>query len=311
MTLFSGLANFVGNPAGVIGNSDRASREILRALALPGGEYLIEGLDGESPAILEELFGPWMIQTTDPTRVTRIRCCFGKGFRKTEEIDWSRYMGVEFTPNQILFAGFGWLARIPRDRKTTTDLCLSREISGRNLEDAWENFLRALVACRLIEKNGVLIHGCSVVLRKGAVLFPGISGAGKSTLARMFQKAGLPVLSDDCNAILPAPDGGFLLKGLPFGGDFRPRIAPVDAFPLDAVLIPEKSSIDRIEAVSTARVAGQLIRCAPFVNGDPYIGDRLPDTIEAVLATVRTGRFFFSLSGACVSELESFQHRPE
>ena len=143
-------------------------------------------------------------------------------------------------------------------------------MGGRNLEDLWENLLRAVEAFRLAERGGVLIHGCAVASKGGVVLCPGVSGAGKSTFAAMFRAAGRSVFSDDCVALFPDSEGDFLLQGLPFGGDFRPRMSSCPPVALSAVLVLEKASCDCIKPLSPAWAAAVLIRCAPFVNGDPY-----------------------------------------
>ena len=61
--------------------------------------------------------------------------------------------------------------------------------------------LGAALACALVQRNILPLHGCSIVSGKKAILFLGKSGSGKSTLAARFQQLGYPILSDDVCAV--------------------------------------------------------------------------------------------------------------
>jgi hypothetical protein len=82
----------------------------------------------------------------------------------------------------------------------------------------FENFFRLLVAYRLNEIGGALLHSAAVVRDSRAYLFLGRSGAGKSTISKINQDAGLDVLSDDMNALV-VENGRTLVEKLPFAGD--------------------------------------------------------------------------------------------
>jgi len=299
-----GLGNFVHDIEATVGNASGTLGELRLTLSLPGGNLLLEGLDDNSATTIGRAFRHWLSADGDNDQDSRIVCRQGKGFRESSEIDWKHFMGVEYFEDELLFSGFGWLARVPRNSPKAVELWISPQINGRNLEDLWENVLRAVTACRLAEEEAVLIHACAVVLKGRAVVIPGISGAGKSTLAGMFRAAGRTVLSDDCVAVFPDERGGYLVRGLPFGGNCRPRPSPMPAYAPVAVFLPQKSSFDRVEMISPGRAAAALICCAPFVNGDPYLADRLSETVGKILTPLANGRLFFSLSGRCVPMLD-------
>jgi len=61
--------------------------------------------------------------------------------------------------------------------------------------------LGAALACALVQRNILPLHGCGIVSGEKAFLFLGESGSGKSTLAAKFQELGYSVLSDDICAV--------------------------------------------------------------------------------------------------------------
>ncbi|MCU0788543.1 MAG: hypothetical protein MUC91_10205, partial [Verrucomicrobia bacterium] len=85
-----------------------------------------------------------------------------------------------------------------------------------------ENFLRILLAHRVLGFGGMLLHSAGLVVGGRALLFVGRSNAGKTTLSRKADAAGARVLSDDINLVLPAADG-YAVHSVPFTGEFRRR----------------------------------------------------------------------------------------
>jgi energy-coupling factor transporter ATP-binding protein EcfA2 len=61
--------------------------------------------------------------------------------------------------------------------------------------------LGAALACALVQRNFLPLHGCGIVSKGKAILLLGNSGSGKSTLAARFQQLGYPILSDDICAV--------------------------------------------------------------------------------------------------------------
>lgn len=72
------------------------------------------------------------------------------------------------------------------------------------------------VAGILLAQQGLLLHGCGVVVRGQGLIFSGPSGAGKSTMASLWHNAkrGL-VVHDDCCGIRPV-EGGYSMHGVPW-----------------------------------------------------------------------------------------------
>jgi len=119
----------------------------------------------------------------------------------------------------------------------------------------FENFFRNLVAYRLLELGGVLLHSAGVVGHGDqAWLFVGQSGAGKSTIALLCSQQGFPILSDDMNALLPTGDGVFVEK-VPFAGTFRSDSSCGKRYPLGLICRIEKDEKNSIAPINKGDLA--------------------------------------------------------
>ena len=96
-----------------------------------------------------------------------------------------------------------------------------------------ENYLRGLGPVFLLDKQGLQVHGSSVVRNGRAYVFIGPSGAGKTTIALM--STAYTVLGDD-QCALSLDDRGAMVRSLPRGG-VRPDMPTSDGeAPLARVL---------------------------------------------------------------------------
>lgn len=82
----------------------------------------------------------------------------------------------------------------------------------------WNLLFGGVTGALLIQRGVLALHGSSVEIPGGAVLFCGASGAGKSTLAGLLLRQGFRVLDDNIAALYPG-DGGFRVQ--PGLGHFR------------------------------------------------------------------------------------------
>lgn len=149
-----------------------------------------------------------------------------------------------------------------------------------------ENFLRILVAYRVLDQVGVLLHSVGVLHEGRAYLFSGRSNAGKTTLARKAAAAGARVLSDDINLVIPE-DGTYRAHKVPFTGEFgrqAENLSGAGSFPLGGLALLEKAPILTAAPVTSAEaVAGLLVGC-PFVNDDPEEFLALMDVLIRLVA---------------------------
>lgn len=116
-----------------------------------------------------------------------------------------------------------------------------------------------LVANRLAEDQGILVHACGIREGDAGFLFIGDSGAGKSTTARLWDERGAEVLSDE-RVIVRREGGGFRIYGSPWHSSAR--AASASFAPLRAVFILRHGAGNSLRAMSRIEVVTRVIRCA-------------------------------------------------
>jgi hypothetical protein len=250
------------------------------AIALPGGPYRITGLDEFQLRSVESHLGE-LCRGESAAMEIRV-------FRASPE--WFRHVNFEGR-----VAGLGFLGRLEFAPKAVASLWLH---NGERLveEGILENFLRFVLAYRVLQAGGILLHSAAVVKHGFANLFFGRSGAGKSTISRMGLKLGLDVLSDDMNAIMPGGDGYFAEK-LPFAGDLGQTATPKGRYPLHGIYRLVQSPDNQVEALSPAVAVAALVACAPFVNADPHRAAQLAGNLERLVSQVLVRQLRFNTDG--------------
>ncbi|HEX3128354.1 MAG TPA: hypothetical protein VH394_13575, partial [Thermoanaerobaculia bacterium] len=168
---------------------------------------------------------------------------------------------------------------------------------GDRFPGIFENFCRILVAYRLHELGGAIIHGAGLIIDGEGFLFAGRSGAGKSTVSRMAQERGITVLSDDLNALLPQEDT-VLLAGLPFTGDLGGGDGSISAeVPLRGLYRLVQDPGDSLRPLGKAEAVATLLACSPFLNADPHRRGGLFTTLLGLAERMRAYELRFSLRG--------------
>ena len=160
-------------------------------------------------------------------------------------------------------------------------------------DSIFENFLRLLVAYRLLDGNGVLVHSAAIVIAGGAYLFYGISGAGKSTLSEMAAKAGFEVISDDLNAVQFCGRRAQVRK-LPFTGTFAESTCSQEIYPLRGIFRLEKARLNSTRQPGMAVSLASLLSCTPFVNASTAVLDQLQNRLLQLYDHVEPGILSFS-----------------
>jgi hypothetical protein len=199
---------------------------------------------------------------------------------------WEYGLDCDHALRAVCLAGLGIMGRLDW-RPALGGILWTPEDGGALFPGIFENFLRVLVAYRLLELGGVILHSAGVVRGGGAYLFLGRSGAGKSTVARLSLDRGAEVLSDDLNALLPAAAGraaaGSQVHKLPFTGDLGGRRAARPPVPLAALVRLEKHTRDECRPLSRAEALACMLTCSPFVNADPHRRGHLETVLLALL----------------------------
>ena len=216
-------------------------------------------------------------------------------FRVFSTVGWQTAFDLERAGDTVLVAGRRLLGRIEFGdcgQRTSAALWTSADGNDAEWHGLAENFLRVLVAHRVLGQGGVLLHSAAVVHGDGAFVFFGHSGAGKSTLCALSANRGLQVLSDELNALVPSGDG-FRVERLPFAGDFGRSGGARESFPIAGLHALAQGLPHAILPLGRARAVGALSACAPFVNDDPQGGPRLLENLEHLTraTTVSTLRF--------------------
>jgi hypothetical protein len=269
-------------------------------LDLVGGPYLFTGLSAVQEERARHRFGAFCRDDSVvlPGAVeTRFFRAAEGDFHEIDTRGWEYGLDLDFGLGAVRIAGLRLMARLDW-RPTLTAAVWTPDPGGDAFAGIFENVFRALVAYRLHEQGGAVLHGAAVVRDGRAYLFLGRSGAGKTTVSRLGLARGLTVLSDDLNALLPNSPGPEVVK-LPFTGDFGDSGAPATPVPLRALCRLEKSTEEGLTPLSRAEAVGCLLACSPFLNTDPYRRETVIATLSALLPkSLPAYALRFSLSGA-------------
>jgi hypothetical protein len=262
------------------------------SLELAGSGYAFSGLKPSQVELLGGRFGPWVREGDGPAVETLVFRADPRDFREPER---GRPYSFDFDygPHSVRLAGLRFVARL--DWAPTLRGALWTSEGEAPFRGILENYFRVLLAYRLLEAGGALVHSAAVRDESGARLAFGPSGAGKSTFARLAREAGAAVLSDDLNPLCRG-EGGTVLEALPFYGDLEPDPAP-RAIPLAAVCRLRKSETDSLRALDLAECLASLIASCSFVSRDPYRVDRLLRNLEALVRPASTYELGFSRAG--------------
>lgn len=250
--------------------------EEMVELDFVGGPYRFENLSSAQAADLRERFGPLCRRPQGEALVTRL-------FRLEEnELLRPDLTGTDYTfdrapaPEHVALSGWDFLARI--ELNGMKGGLFTPENGGLAFLCLFENYFRVVVAYRLLELGGVLLHSSAAVLEGRAHLFLGASGAGKTTAARMSRDRGLNVLSDDINALCPQGDE-VVVEKLPFAGEMAQEPTGRQSWPLGSLHRLRKGGNSR-EPLRGSQTLALLLSCSPFVNADPWRHERLVAVLE-------------------------------
>ncbi|HWM94010.1 MAG TPA: hypothetical protein VN493_24845 [Thermoanaerobaculia bacterium] len=265
-------------------------------LDLPGGPYRFSGLSAEQEREALGRFGELRLDPVSSAVDTELFRASPSDFREIDTRGWNYDLDLDAGPSSLRIAGLHLVGRLDW-RPALAGALWTSDAGTDRFAGIFENFCRVLVAYRLHDMGGAVIHGSAVVDGGEALLFAGRSGAGKTTVCRLGLEQGRTVLSDDLNALLPANGKRVALAGLPFTGDLESGGGAGAVYPLRALLRLEKDTEDSLRPLSRAEAAACLLACAPFVNADPYRRASLLANVLALVGEVPAFALRFSLSG--------------
>lgn len=267
-------------------------REVV--LDLPGGPYRFFGLNSDQEAGVLGRFGSLRTASSPAVEASLFRAS-PSDFLEIDVRGWEYGLDLDAGPDSLRIAGLDLLGRLDW-RPGITGALWTPVGGGDRFPGIFENFCRILVAYRLHELGGAVIHGAGLVWHGEGFLFAGRSGAGKTTVSRMALERGLTVLSDDLNALLP-PDEHYRVRlaGLPFTGDLGRGDGSV--VPVRGLYRLEQDTEDSLRSLSRAEAVAILLACSPFLNADSHRRGELFSTLLALAERLPAFALRFSLRG--------------
>lgn len=256
---------------------------------LAGERYAVEGLSETQAASLAARYGARV--TSDAGSAAATFVVFRaplSDFRAIDTRGWEYSLDLDWSETAVAMAGMRLMAR--------ADFVTSRAGLWTSVDDEaefWgvlENVLRPVLAARLLAAGGLLVHSAAI----NGWVFASASGGGKSTISRMALSAGLPVLSDDLNALVRTA-GGFSILPLPFTGDLEETHLSVTPQRLAAIIGLEKAESDQTRNMTLADAVSLLVRCAPYVNQDPHRTALLVDRAAEIASASKRAVLAFRL----------------
>ena len=261
-----------------------------RLLDLPGGPFLVTGLSPSQAELMDREYSSVIAATlssSDCLHETAVLRAGPDFFREFDIEGWEYTLDLDSAPDHLRLAALQFAALVAWASHATAGLWTS-------VEDTWfqgviENYLRVMVAHRLLLRDGILLHSAGAVIDGSACLFIGASGAGKSTLARKALDAGAPVLSDDLNAVVGLSVEPAVAQ-LPFTGELRDQATFDGTVPLRGIFLLDKGGSVACEPLSRGEAVAAIVATAPFINRGADNLDSLVVTADALTARIPVAR---------------------
>jgi len=135
------------------------------------------------------------------------------------------------------------------------------------------NLVRASLAWRLLDHEGLMVHAACLVVDERAYLLVGPGGSGKSSWTRFGEEAGCRVVSDDL-VLIDGSSGTFEVLGSPYRSTHKANYAP-GRWPVAAALLPRWGSppswTPTLPMLAQARLTANLPFVAEGIESDPRV----------------------------------------
>lgn len=267
-------AAYLAEPSWLLRLPDEPWGPVSLAFDLPGGPYVFSGLSSGQAQWCRDRFQSLCRPSppAPPSLVAGVRRLPASAFRAIDTRGWEYSYDRDYLPAGLRLAGQDFVADLGLGPDPSATLWTSRGDAA-GFPGLFENVFRVLLAYRVSQLGGMLLHSGAFARDGRAQVVFGRSGAGKSTSSRLALEAGWEVLSDDMNALLPLPDssgGGWQVERLPFAGDLGQAPAPRRAYPLAGLHWLRQAPTPALTPMSRAQALGRLLACTPILNEDPY-----------------------------------------
>lgn len=256
--------------------------------------YRFSGLSMGQQDLIEKIY-PSCLERPDgePSELTNVSVFYKaeSEFREVELKGWQYDLDIMYSEGMVQIAGLGFAAKIVW-RPHLQGYLWTRERGIEAFHGAFENFLRILIAYRLSERGGALLHSAALVTDTEAAVLVGRSGHGKTTLSNKALQAGKRVLSDDLNALVIRGNSLWVIW-MPFHGDVASPYQKPPSIPVQAFYTLEKSCRNEVSFEPKTQTLAHLLSCSPYVNLDPYRYERVLESLERMCDLVRCYRLKF------------------
>jgi len=257
-------------------------------LGIAGTTFHMSGLSAAQARTVSARFNGWLTDDSSPAEATisvAVRRIGDEYFRPFDRRGWVYSFDRHYTRDTVWLAGPDFVARFAPGRPLLGTQWLPNGGDDDLFLTPFENFLRVLLAYRLMQRGGVLFHSCGVDVDGSAVLFFGRSGAGKSTMGRRALAAGHRILSDDINAV-DRRQGALCATAVPFAGELAAQTPGGGWLPVTRMVQLARGEALSSQALSPATAVAALAVCAPVVNDDPERSHTLIDNLGKIVEKV-------------------------
>jgi hypothetical protein len=256
-------------------------------LEIAGGPYRLSGMNEPQARAVHGRFAERCAAPaveSAPAVEVRLFQVSPAEFRGPMPAGWEYTLDLAYQPQAVTVAGFHWMGRLDWAPVLGAALWTATEDESEFLS-VIENFLRILVAYRMVECGGATLHSAAILDGPGAYVFFGPSGSGKSTITGLAARAQRAGLSDDLNAIYVS-DTECTVQQIPFAGDFGQTSAEQGRYRLlGAYRLCHGTSL-AAHPLAEGNALAKLMACAPYVNADPYRCLTLSRNLEALMRRV-------------------------
>jgi len=166
-----------------------------------------------------------------------------------------------------------------------------RELNGTVARSmySYDSMLRVFYTLILLELDGVLVHGSSIVEGGKAFLFYGVSGSGKTTTTILSEPR--VILSDELTLVRKI-NGEYRAFGTPFWGELQKNGENINA-PINRILLLRKNPENFIEEQTPRQALKSLLPCILFFAQEPNLVNQVVNRVIDIVENVPVGALHF------------------